>query len=114
MSENSQIFTYEEALDTFPYIRELTASAVNQVQSLYNRVQSSSELEQRREELESASKTIIEAWVAEVSNLGCEVKGLWLVDWDCGDGYYCWRYPEDALGHFHGYDDGFQGRMPIA
>ena len=114
MSENSQIFPYEEALDTFPYIRELTASAVNQVQSLYNRVQSSSELEQRREELESASKTIIEAWVAEVSNLGCEVKGLWLVDWDCGDGYYCWRYPEEALGFFHGYDDGFQGRMPIA
>ena len=114
MSENSQIFTYEEALDTFPLIRELTASAVNQVQSLYNRVQSSSELEQRREELESASKTIIEGWAAEVSNLGCEVKGLWLVDWDCGDGYYCWRYPEEALGFFHGYDDGFQGRMPIA
>ena len=114
MSENSQIFTYEEALDTFPLIRQLTASAVNQVQSLYNRVQSSSELEQRREELESASNTIIEAWVAEVSNLSCEVKGLWLVDWDCGDGYYCWRYPEEALGFFHGYEDGFQGRMPIA
>ena len=43
----------------------------------------------------------------------CVVKGLWLVDWDCGDGYYCWRYPEASIAHFHGYDDGFNGRMPI-
>ena len=114
MSEGKQVFTYEEALETFPFIRELTASAVRQVQSLYNRVQSSEELDQRREELEGAANQIIEAWATEVSNLGCEVKGLWLVDWNCGDGYYCWRYPEEALGFFHGYKDGFQGRMPIA
>ena len=114
MSEGNQIFTYEEALETYPLIRELTASAVQQVQSLYNRVQSSNELEKRREELAGAANTIIESWVAEVNSLGGEVKGLWLVDWDCGDGYYCWRYPEEALGFFHGYEDGFQGRMPIA
>ena len=114
MSEDKQIFTYEEALDTFPLIRDLTANAVQQVQSLYNRVQSSEELEKRREELEGAANSIIDMWVTQVSHLGCEVKGLWLVDWDCGDGYYCWRYPEEALGFFHGYEDGFQGRMPIA
>ena len=114
MCEDHQIFTYKEALDTFPLIRELTASAVHQVQSLYNRVQSSNELEQRREELEGAANTIIESWAAKVGSLGCEAKGLWLVDWNCGDGYYCWRYPEEALGFFHGYEEGFQGRMPIA
>ena len=114
MSEDKQIFTYEEALDTFPLIRDLTANAVQQVQSLYNRVQSSEELEKRREELEGAANSIIDMWVTQVSHLGCEVKGLWLVDWDCGDGYYCWRYPEEALGFFHGYEDGFQGRRPIA
>jgi len=25
---------------------------------------------------------------------GLEVKGLWLVDFDNGSGYYCWRYPK--------------------
>ena len=24
-----------------------------------------------------------------------------------------WQYPEDAITHFHGYDDGFAGRMKI-
>ncbi len=26
-------------------------------------------------------------WVAEITSLGCLVKGLWLVDWDSGDGF---------------------------
>lgn len=111
---NDRVFSYEEALDTFPVIRDLTARAVKEVQALYSRVQSQAELEQRSEELETAANTIIEAWANEVAGLGCEVKGLWLVDWDCGDGYYCWRYPEESIGFFHGYEDGFQGRVPIA
>ena len=28
---------------------------------------------------------------------GLEVKGLWLVDFDNGSGYYCWQYPEEGL-----------------
>jgi hypothetical protein len=48
-----------------------------------------------------------------VTSLGCEVKGVWLVDWDTGDGYYCWRFPEQAISFFHTYDEGFAGRIPI-
>jgi len=113
MAETKRIFTYEQALDTFPMVRDVTANAVQQVQALYSRVQSQEELEQRGEELEGAANTIIETWVADVTGLGCEVKGLWLVDWDCGDGLYCWRFPEEAIGFFHGYEDGFKGRVPI-
>ena len=53
-------------------------------------------------------------WAEELGSLGLEVKGAWLVDWDSGDGYFCWRYPEPALAHFHGYEDGFAGRVPVA
>ena len=56
----------------------------------------------------------VERWASEIESLGCEVKGLWLVDWDSGDGYYCWRFPEPTVGHFHGYDEGFAGRLPLA
>ena len=71
------------------------------------------ELERKRNELEAATNSIVESWAEEVTSLGCEVKGLWLVDWDCGDGYYCWKYPEDSIAFFHGYKDGFQGRVPL-
>ena len=45
--------------------------------------------------------------------LGLEVKGLWLVDFDNGEGYYCWRWPEPDLAYFHGYDEGYSGRIRI-
>ena len=45
--------------------------------------------------------------------LGVEVKGPWLVDFDSGAGYYCWRWPEEELAYFHAYDEGFHHRTRI-
>jgi hypothetical protein len=35
------------------------------------------------------------------------------VDFDNGEGYYCWSYPEPAITHYHGYEEGFAGRISI-
>jgi hypothetical protein len=44
-----------------------------------------------------------------------EVKGLWLADFDSGDGYYyCWQLGEEDIEHFHRYEVGFAGRRPIS
>jgi hypothetical protein len=108
-----RVFSYDEALSTFPLVRDLTAAAVRQVEALYNSLGSREELEARRKELEEACDTIVGNWVEEMAAIGCEVKGLWLVDWDSGDGYYCWKFPEESIGFFHGYEEGFAGRLPI-
>ncbi|HYH46552.1 MAG TPA: DUF2203 family protein, partial [Thermoanaerobaculia bacterium] len=108
-----RIFTYEEALETFPVIRDLTAAAVRQVEAVVNSLRSRDEMEENREEVETACERILEAWAKQVVSFGCEAKGRWLVDWDSGDGYYCWQYPEETLGHFHDYEEGFAGRIPI-
>jgi hypothetical protein len=108
-----RIFTYDEALATFPAVRDLTAAAARQVEALANGLDSQEEMDPRREQLEEARERIVRAWAREVSSIGCEVKGVWLVDWDSGDGYYCWRFPEQAIGFFHAYDEGFAGRLPI-
>jgi hypothetical protein len=55
---------------------------------------------------------VIERWTREMEALGAEVKGLWLIDFDSGAGYYCWRWPEPDF-FFHGYEEGFAGRVPI-
>ena len=113
METSRRIFSYDEALATFPLVRERTANAVREVEALASRLGDGLEDDDESVDSESRFHEIVGRWAKDVESVGCEVKGLWLVDWDSGDGYYCWKYPEPALGHFHLYDDGFSGRMPI-
>jgi regulator of sirC expression with transglutaminase-like and TPR domain len=95
-----RIFTLDEARALLPRVRELTSEAVSRFGSMPGAFE-----EERR--------AIVEGWVSELESLGCEIKGLWLVDFDSGGGYYCWKYPEPALDHFHGYEEGFSGRLAL-
>jgi len=95
-----KVFTLEEARALLPQVRELTSEAVSRYTSL-------------PDELEDERESIVQDWVRQVRSLGLEIKGLWLVDFDSGAGYYCWKYPEPAIDHFHGYEEGFGGRLPL-
>lgn len=95
-----KIFSYEEALALLPGVQRLTGEAVERVDSL-------------GEEAVDEYQQLVEEWAAGVMNLGIEVKGLWLIDFDNGSGYYCWRWPEPSLQYFHGYDEGFGGRVML-
>ena len=97
-----KIFKLEEARALLPKVRELTADAV----SRYARLGEGGETEEERQK-------IVGQWAATIASLGVEIKGLWLVDFDSGAGYYCWKYPEESLDHFHGYEEGFSGRLPL-
>lgn len=110
----TRLFTYRQALETFPEVEKRTHAAVRRVEAVYNTIPSLEEAERRSEEIQAEINGIVEVWMEEILALGCEVKGLWLVDWDNGGGYYCWRYPEETIGYFHSYEDGFAGRVPVA
>ena len=63
--------------------------------------------------LDARVAAVMERWAREMEALGVEVKGPWLVDFDTGGGYYCWKWPETSVDFFHGYDEGFAGRTRI-
>lgn len=112
MSEK-KIFTYREAKELMPQIRELTQNTYVRVEEITRELRLPTLSEERRAELEEEYETTVSSWSEQLQEFGVEIKGLWLVDFDNGDGYYCWKYPEKSLDHFHTYDDGFSGRMRI-
>jgi hypothetical protein len=107
------IFSLQQAREMLPQIKHLTAEAVRRAESLASQIQGLTDEDPVHVELSGALQEVVSTWAEEVKALGLEAKGLWLVDFDNGEGYYCWCYPEEAIGHFHGYDEGFDGRIRI-
>ena len=93
-------------------VRRLTAAAVDAVDVLEARRGDVGDAAARAA-LEQELSRAVSAWVRAMEALGVEVKGRWLIDFDNGRGYYCWRWPEERLDYFHGYDEGFAGRVRI-
>lgn len=107
-------FSLEEARTLLPLIYRLTEDSVKEVKVLMNRIDAFSEKNNPSIEiLESNVNVIIESWQNKVHKLGGNPKGLWMADFDNGEGYFCWKYPETEINHWHGYQDGYSGRITI-
>jgi hypothetical protein len=97
----TRIFTYEEAAALLPEVQRLTAEAVVKLDEV------------SADAPPSEFQSIVGRWADTLLGMGIEVKGLWLIDFDNGSGYYCWQYPETSLQYFHGYEEGFRGRVKL-
>jgi len=108
------VFTIDQARALLPQIRQMTREAVSEVQTLAERAHGLSSEDPERDRVGRRAQEVVQAWAESVMELGAEVKGLWLVDFDSGDGYWCWKHPEESLEYFHTYDGGFRARRLIA
>lgn len=106
-------FSLDQARQLLPEVKHLTAEAVRRAETLASQLQGLAEDDPDFRSLTLALREVVDEWVDQVRALGLEAKGLWLVDFDNGQGYYCWSYPEPGISHYHGYDEGFAGRMSI-
>jgi hypothetical protein len=99
------IFSYERAAALLPEVRRLTEEAHRAVEELTEH--------EPDPDAEAHLDDLVGGWAEAMMQRGLEVKGLWLVDFDNGSGYYCWRYPEAGLLFYHSQEEGFRGRMRI-
>ena len=109
MSERE--WTLEGARAVLPDVRSRTERAVERAEALVLEREGASP--EQRPAIDARIQSVVERWVKEIEALGAEAKGVWLVDFDNGNGCYCWRWPETELGWFHGYEAGFAGRTRI-
>lgn len=110
---DTQVFTLAEARALFPLVVSITQRSHESLKPIQRQLKV---LPRNTPELATAEQRYraqVNAWVNKMRRLGLVVKGLWLVDFDTGDGYLCWKFPELTINHYHGYDEGFAGRRPL-
>lgn len=112
-SEERPIFSLDQARALLPRVQAMTADAVRRAESLAVELHGVAEDDPEHAALAAALREVVDRWADELQTLGAEPKGPWLVDFDNGVGYYCWCYPEPGITHYHGYADGFAGRVKI-
>jgi hypothetical protein len=111
--ETSRSWSLQAARMLLPEVRERTGAAVEEVETLAAARAEAKPDSPEWHELGERLENRLSRWVREMEALGLDVKGPWLVDFDTGAGYYCWRWPEESLDFFHSYEDGFDGRTRI-
>ena len=112
-SSPERAWSLDAARALLPEVKRRTQQAVEEVEALVPERDAAKEGTQERVDLEQRIQQAVSRWIRAMEALGVEVKGAWLVDFDNGRGYYCWRWPEERLDYFHGYEEGFDGRTRI-
>lgn len=110
----ARVFTLEEAQALMPEVKRMTLPAFDLAMSLAEDLETAEAagLDDDAQALRERVQALVESWAEGIRELGADVKGLWLVDFDSGDGYWCWAHPEEALDHWHSYEGGFRSRVP--
>ncbi|MEY4617237.1 MAG: hypothetical protein RJB66_2197 [Pseudomonadota bacterium] len=109
------IYSVETAREILPLVYKITSEIDEEMQTLKGQISAAQQLEdlQKAQQLEESAQALLERWESKVLKLGLAPKGMWLVDFDMGQGYFCWKYPELDIKFWHGYNDGYSGRRPI-
>jgi len=128
----SRQFSSEEATGSLPLVSKIVQDVVRDYAELSDLAAEYKELRASTERGEETEGTLnglkrrmaslsegIDAYVAELTEIGCEIKDLrtGLVDFPSEmDGrrvYLCWQLGEEAVEHWHELTDGFAGRRPL-
>lgn len=108
------VFSLEEARQILPVVRRITTEFSAKVELLIARLET---LQLNQTEticaLEKQVNELIQQWNDKIRKLGADPRGLWVVDFNSGEGYYCWKHPETDILYWHSYEDGYTARTPL-
>lgn len=97
-------FTREEAEDLLPVVRRITEKVSQEIADLQEQIRYVPHTEQLYHRLYSQIELSVRRWAIKISKLGCEPRGMWLVDFDSGSGWFTWRLGDEGLAFFHSHE----------
>jgi hypothetical protein len=97
---SQRIFTEGEASELLPVVKRITERAAARIDELKARLEWLPEGEPSSVRLKGKLEFELKRWILRISQLGCEPRGIWLVDFKADDGWFSWRYGDDSLNFF--------------
>lgn len=111
--QEPRVFNLAEAQELFSLVRSITQTAFEELVPMRKQLETMIPSNPQLPAMERRYEVIVKRWVSKMERLGLRVKGLWVVDFDTGDGYLCWKYPELKLSHYHDYSQSFSDRRTL-
>jgi hypothetical protein len=108
-----KVFDHSEIKTLFPIVYRITRAYFEKVEKLLKKLEHIPKNQSAYTVTEREANALIQEWQVKVEKLGAVSKGLWIADFDSGDGYFCWKFPEEQILYWHGYRDGFSCRRPV-
>lgn len=110
-----RIFSKDEAENLLPVIRRITEKVSEEVSELQEQIRFVPHTESLYKRLYSQIDLAVRRWSIKVSKLGCEPRGVWLVDFDAGDGWFTWRLGDESVAFFHSHEASKTGiHIPVS
>ncbi|MCB0413846.1 MAG: DUF2203 family protein [Bdellovibrionales bacterium] len=107
-------FDLKSAQQLLPVLKNITKKYSEKVDALIEELEKIDHHKiEVTEKIEEDVNTEIREWHKKMKSLGVIPKGLWIIDFDFGRGYFCWQYPEEDILYWHGYNEGYSSREKI-
>ena len=114
IGQTSKLFNLDEAQEHFPLVQTITSKHQIQLAPIQSRLNLMLSNDPRRAAIEVEYEKVVSMWMHKIQQLGATVQGLWVVEFNVGEGYLCWRYPELSLNYIRLKGQIFSSRIKLA
>ncbi|MBX2848032.1 MAG: DUF2203 domain-containing protein [Acidiferrobacterales bacterium] len=109
-----KLFNLAEARSLLPLVQSVTEKHRAELTPIQERLSKMLSNDPRRNPIEREYEAVVSMWKAKIEKLGAIVRGLWVVEFNVGEGVLSWRYPELSLNYFRANGDDFASRVKLA
>lgn len=93
-------FTEEEAENLLPTVKRITTQAAAEASKIEEQLRFIPREEPIFKRLAADLDLVIRRWAIKVKKLGLRPSGMWIVDFDAGEGWFSWRLGDEHVSYF--------------
>ena len=110
----SKLFDLTEAKQLLPLVKSITKQYQSELSPVQLRLNKMLSNDPRRNVIEDQYEHVVNIWKRKIEKLGANVYGLWIVEFDVGEGFLCWKNPELDLHYFRPNNCDFSQRIRLS